>query len=272
MTVKTPPFLEDVSETLLITLLARVRESQHPGGLINDKAALDMVKQLDYDFSRIHMQRHDEVAVIVRMRKFDNLVCQFMTCHPQAAVVHIGCGLDTRFERVDDGRIEWFDLDMPDVIAQRQKLLHISNSCYHTLASSIFEEAWLEGVARCQLHAILFIAEGVLPYFEEAQVKGLFLRLRSRLPGCELVSDVHTSFVVWADNIHLALSKVKARMHWCVKHPSDVERWDKGIHLLETWYYMGEETANLKAFRIMRMIPGLAKASRICHYRLGESA
>lgn len=118
----------------------------------------------------------------------------------------------------------------------------------------------------------LVIAEGVLPYFEEAQVKGLFLRLRSRFPGCELVSDIHTPFVVWADNIHLALSKVKARMHWSVKRPSDVEGWAEGIRLLEAWNYMNDETANLKAFRIMRMIPGLAKASGIYHYRLGGSA
>lgn len=272
MTVKISQSLEGVSETLLITLLARARESQRPDGLIKDQAAQDMVKQLDYDFSRIHMQRHDEVAVIIRMRKFDTIVRQYMTRNPQAAVVHIGCGLDTRFERVDDGRVEWFDLDMPEVMTLRQKLLHISNSRYHTLAISVFEEAWSEEVARCQPHALLFIAEGVLPYFEDAQVKGLFLRLRSRFPGCELVSDVHTPFVVWADNIHLALSKVKARMHWSVKQPSEVENWAEGIRLLEAWNYMDEETANLKAFRIMRMIPGLAKASSICHYRLGGSA
>ena len=205
MTVKIPQSLEGVSETLLITMLARARESQRPDGMIHDEAALDIVKQMDYDFSRIHMQRHDEVAIIIRMRKFDNFVRQFLRRNPQAAVVHIGCGLDTRFERVDDGRVEWFDLDMPDVMAMRQKLLHISNSRYHTLATSVFEQAWLEEVARCQPRALLFIAEGVLPYFEEAQVKELFLRLRDRFPGCELVSDVHTPFVVWADNIHLAL-------------------------------------------------------------------
>ena len=264
--------LEGVSETLLITLYVRARESQRPDGMIHDEAALDIVKQMDYDFSRIHMQRHDEVAIIIRMRKFDNFVRQFLRRNPQAAVVHIGCGLDTRFERVDDGRVEWFDLDMPDVMALRQKLLHISNSRYHTLATSVFEQAWLEEVARCQPRALLFIAEGVLPYFEEAQVKELFLRLRDRFPGCELVSDVHTPFVVWADNIHLALSKVKARMHWSVKWPSDVEGWAEGVRLLEAWNYMDGETANLKAFRIMRMVPGRAKASGICHYRLGGPA
>ena len=272
MTVKIPQSLEGVSETLLITLLARARESQRPDAMIHDEAAIAMVNQLDVDLSRLFMQRHDEVAVIVRMRKFDHVVREFLARNPQAAVVHIGCGLDTRFQRVDDGRVEWFDLDMPDVIALRLKLLHVSNNRYHTLATSVFEEAWLEEVARCKPRSFLFIAEGVLPYFEEVQVKELFLRLRDRFPGCELVSDVHTPFVVWADNIHLALSKVKARMHWSVKRPSDVEGWAEGVRLLEAWNYMDDETANLKAFRIMRMVPGLAKASGICHYRLGGPA
>lgn len=272
MTIKIPQSLDGISETLLITLLARARESQRPDGLIKDNIAQDLVNQLDYDFSRIHMQRHDEVAVIVRMRKFDNLVRLFMESNPQAVVVHIGCGLDNRFERVDSGRVEWFDLDMPDVMALREKLLHISNNRYHTLATSVFEEAWLEKVACIQPCALLFIAEGVLTYFEESQVKELFLRLRDSFPGCELISDVQSPFVIWADNIHLALSKVKARLHWSVRKPIDVEGWAKGIRLLEVWNYMNDETANIKAFRIMRLIPGLAKAISICHYRLGGSA
>ena len=71
------------------------------------------------------MQRHDEVAVLLRMTKFDSQVHDFLMRNPQAAVVHIGCGLDTRFERVDNGQVEWFDLDIPDVMALREKLIPI---------------------------------------------------------------------------------------------------------------------------------------------------
>ena len=48
--------------------------------------------------------------------------------NPQAAVVHLGCGLDTRFERVDNGQVEWFDLDIPDVMALRESLIPIESS------------------------------------------------------------------------------------------------------------------------------------------------
>ena len=269
MPEKVSQSLEGVSETLLMTLYLRARESQRPNAMIKDDRAVEMVKQIDCDFSRFRMQRHDEVAIIVRMNKFDNHVRSFLARSPDAVVVHIGCGLDTRFERVDNGDVEWFDLDMPDVIALRQKLLRSQSSRYHTLATSVFEDGWLEEVDRFKPRPFMFIAEGVLPYFEEVQVKSLFLKLREHFPGCELVCDAHTPFVVWADNLHLAYAKLKARLHWSIKHGKDVENWGEGIRLLDEWNYYEEDEPQLKAYRWMRLIPPLAKSSGIFHYRLG---
>jgi len=269
MPEKVSQSLEGVSETLLMTLYLRARESQRPNAMIKDDRAVEMVKQIDCDFSRFRMQRHDEVAIIVRMNKFDNHVRTFLARSPDAVVVHIGCGLDTRFERVDNGDVEWFDLDMPDVIALRQKLIRSQSSRYHTLATSVFEDGWLEGVGRFKPRSFMFIAEGVLPYFEEVQVKSLFLKLREHFPGCELVCDAHTPFVVWADNLHLAYAKLKARLHWSIKHGKDVENWGEGIRLLDEWNYYEEDEPQLKAYRWVRLIPPLAKSSGIFHYRLG---
>jgi len=139
--------LEGVSETLLMTLYVRARESQRTNGMIKDEKAVAMVNQIDCDFSHLRMQRHDEVAIIMRMNKFDSHVSVFLKRYPDAVVVHIGCGLDTRFERVDNGHVEWFDLDMPDVLALRKKLIHSECSRYHTLATSVFEDGWLEEVS-----------------------------------------------------------------------------------------------------------------------------
>ena len=269
MPAKVSQSLEGVSETLLMTLYLRARESQRPNAMIKDDRAVEMVKQIDCDFSRFRMQRHDEVAIIVRMNKFDNHVRSFLARSPDAVVVHIGCGLDTRFERVDNGDVEWFDLDMPDVIALRQKLIRSQSSRYHTLATSVFEDGWLEGVGRFKPRPFMFIAEGVLPYFEEVQVKSLFLKLREHFPGCELVCDAHTPFVVWVDNLHLAYAKLKARLHWSIKHGKDVENWGEGIRLLDEWNYYEEDEPQLKAYRWVRLIPPLAKSSGIFHYRLG---
>ena len=261
--------LEGVSETLLMTLYVRARESQRPDAMIRDDQAVTMVDQITCDFSRLRMQRHDEIAVIMRMRKFDNHVCDYLTRNPDAVVVHIGCGLDTRFERVDNGRVEWFDLDMPDVMKLRQKLIREENKRYHVLITSVFDEGWLEEVSRYKPRPFMFLAEGVFPYFEEAQVKSLFLKLRDHFPGSELACDAHTPFVIWADNLQLAFAGVKARLHWRLKRGKDVESWDDGICLLDEWNYFEDDEPRLKAFRWVRLIPPLAKSSGIFHYRLG---
>lgn len=269
MSKKISQNLEGVSKTLLMTLLVRARESQRPDAMIHDEAAIRMVDNLEADFSHLRMQRHDEVAVIVRMGKFDQLARGFLARHPAGVVVHIGCGLDTRFERVDNGQVTWFDLDLPEVIELRGKLLPALSDRVHILSASVFDEGWIETVGRYRPGPFLFIAEGVLPYFEESQVKDLVLKLQYHFPGCELVCDAHSPFVVWADNLHLALFGQKVRMHWRLKDARDVEGWAPGIHLLEGWHYLVDEDSPLKAFRWMRLIPFMAKSSGIYHFHLG---
>jgi O-methyltransferase involved in polyketide biosynthesis len=271
MTEKIELNLDGVSETLLMTLFVRARESQRPNPMIRDDKAVAMVKELDCDFSRLRMQRHDEVAVIMRMNKFDDHVRGFLSRNPEAAVVHIGCGLDTRFDRVDNGRVQWFDLDVPEVMELRHKLIPCEDNRYHTLPVSAFGNDWLEEVEQYKLRPIMFIAEGVLPYFEEDQVKSLVLKLVDRFPGSELVCDAHAPFVIWVDNLQLAHAKVKARLHWSIKRGEDVEGWREGIRLLDEWNYYEDDNSPLKAFHWVRLIPPLAKSSGIYHYHLGAS-
>jgi O-methyltransferase involved in polyketide biosynthesis len=269
MTEKIIQSLEGVSETLLMTLYVRARESVRPDAMIKDDKAVAMVNQLAGDFSHLRMHRHDEVAVIMRMRKFDSYVRDFLTRNLAGVVVHIGCGLDRRFERVDNGQVEWFDLDLPEVIELRRKLISIESNRYHVLATTVFEDGWFEEVSKYKPRAFMFLAEGVFPYFKETQIKSLFLKLREHFPGSELVCDAHTPFVIWADNLQLAFAGVQARLHWRLKHGTDVEAWGDHIYLLDEWNYYEDDDPHLKAFRWVRLIPPLAKSSGIFHYRLG---
>jgi O-methyltransferase involved in polyketide biosynthesis len=262
--------LGGVSKTLLITLYARARESQRPDAMLKDDQAVEMVSQIDCDFSRLRLQGHDEVAVILRMKKFDSLVSTFLSRNPQAVIVHIGCGLDTRFDRVDNGNVEWFDLDMSEVIELRHRLIGGEDHRYHTLAVSVFETGWLEEVSRLKPRPFMFLAEGVFPYFEEAQVKFLFLKLLDLFPGAELVCDAHTPFVIRMDNLQLALTKVSARLQWGLKHGKDVENWGEGIKLLEEWFYFDDPEPRMRPYRWMRHFPLFGKSTGIFHFQLGS--
>ena len=272
MPVKTSRILDGISETLLITLYARAIESERSDALIKDPKAVEIVKKMDCDFSHLRLHGHDEVAIIMRMRQFDRQAREFLDRNPEAVVVHFGCGLDTRFERVDNGRVQWFDLDLPDVIELRKQLIDTQGERYHLLSGSAFYDTWQEAVSPYRQRAFLFMAEGVLPYFEETRVKALVLNLRKHFPGAELVCDAHTPFVIWSDNLQLAMTRVNARLHWGLKSGRDVEKWDEEISMLGEWYYFDDPEPRMAPFRWMRYFPMLGKSTGIFHYRLGEQA
>ena len=112
-----------VAETLLIALHARVLEAMRPAPLVRDERAPALAALIDYDFSRFALRDHDQTTTILRLREFDCRAIAFLARSPQAVVVHIGCGLDTRFDRVDNGQVAWYDLDLPEVIELRRQLV-----------------------------------------------------------------------------------------------------------------------------------------------------
>ena len=90
---------------------------------------------MDQDFLRSKLAKiedYSQVATILRSREFDRHARDFVARRPEAVVVHIGCGLDSRFERVaEGGRVEWYNLDLPDVIELRKKLIGGEGERYH---------------------------------------------------------------------------------------------------------------------------------------------
>lgn len=271
--------LTGVAETLLITLYIRALESQRPDALLKDEKAVALVRQLDFDPSQLLAKFNEEsrVATVLRNREFDRHVRDFLVRWPEAVVVQIGCGLDTRFERVDNGKVEWYDLDLPEVIELRRKLIGDEGARQHFLACSALDHTWLDTVSIHTPQQFLFLAEGVFMYFEEAQVKSLVLTLRERFPGAELVCDTFSPFLVWASNLGFALSHIDARFHWGLRRGQDLEHWGDGICLLDEWFpYASSEPRLVHAPRVARApwvlhIPLFVKASGIFHYRLGKT-
>src|SRR5512139_3833756 len=159
MSETTKPILSGVPETLLITLYIRASESQRPDALIKDERAEAVVRQLDQESLRKTLALTDDfsrVAVILKGREFDRFAQDFLVRHPDAVVVHIGCGLDTRFERLDNGRVEWYDLDLPDVIDLRRKLVGGEGERHRFLACSVFESDWLSEIGAHRPRPVLF--------------------------------------------------------------------------------------------------------------------
>lgn len=265
--------LTGVSETLLLPLYIRAMESQRQDALIKDAYAIVLTKQLKYDPSWIKkmlVDEDDRVTLVLRNREFDRCAQDFLVRFPEAVIVHIGCGLDTRFERVDNGKVEWYDLDLPEVIELRRKLIGAEGPRYHGLPCSALDCAWVDRLRVHRERPMLFLAEGVLLYFTEPQVKTLVLRLSEDLPGAELVFDAFSPFLVRMNNWRISRTKIGARYHWGLGHGKDVEGWCEGITLLDEWHPFTCPEPRLEHIRWMRHIPFLANVIGVFHYRFGK--
>lgn len=267
--------LSGVAETLLITLYIRAMESQRPDALIKDEKAVEFVAKMGYDFNRmrlLHLSEANKIVIILRNREFDRYARDFLGRHPEAVVVHIGCGLDTRFERVDNGKVEWYDMDFPDVIELRRKYLGDEGGRYHLLGTSVLEDAWLDMVSAYRQRPFLFMAEGVFMYFEGAQVKRLVVTMRDHFPGAELVFDAYSPTHLWRHNLQTSSSKISVRTHWAIWRGHELEDWGDGVRLLDEWGFFDDPTPRLDHIRWMRPLDDLFRTMRIYHFQLGKAA
>jgi methyltransferase (TIGR00027 family) len=275
--------LNGVSETLLVTLYIRAMESQRPDALIKDEKAVALVKKIKdeggYDFSRIkllHLGDENKLVITLRCRELDRYTRDFLERHPESVVVHIGCGLDTRFERVDNGQVEWFDLDLPHIIDLRRDLMGGEKPRYHLLSCSVLEDAWLEALKPYKERPYLFLAEGVFMYMHEDQVKSLVQTLLAHFPGAQLVFDAYSPVHVWRSNIQTA--KFVVRCHWGIWRGQALEKWGSassggaGIRLLGEWGFFDDPTSRLDHFRWFSRIESIIRTFRIYSFQLGGIA
>jgi O-methyltransferase involved in polyketide biosynthesis len=247
--------LNAVAKTLLIPLYFRALESQHPKAIIRDPKAMELVSQLDHDFSSIKRRKDEQVSFLLRMRAFDRLALAFLAEHPEGVIVDLGCGLDTRFERIDNGTGEWYGIDLSEVIALRKELLEEAPRS-HFIGCSVLDLAWMDALSKQAGKPMLFLAEAVLVYLEEAEVKRLV----------QALAEVYAPVLV---RYH-AVPPDMPRPRWGLKNDRDVEAWAPGIRLLSQWNTFDEPEPRLGAFRLMHYFPCLARVVRVVHYRLGE--
>ncbi len=229
---------------------------------------MELVHRLDYAFPGFEKMRFTQLTATMRARQFDCYTQDFLQAHPCGTVVDIGCGLDTRFYRLDNGTATWFALDLPEVMALRRRLL-TENERYRFISASALDLRWLDELWTRAGAECLFLAEGVLPYLQPGEVKRLVLALRERFLGAELVFDALPRWQVSTGRLHPSLRKTGAHLGWGLDDIRAPERWGRGLRLLSAWYYFEQPEPRLRQLRLFRFFPPLGRGFKILRYRLG---
>ncbi|MGD9001231.1 MAG: class I SAM-dependent methyltransferase, partial [Anaerolineae bacterium] len=196
----------------------------------------------------------------------------FLEEHQGGVVLQLGCGLDSRFLRVDDGRVDWYDLDMPPVVELRHQFF-TEGERYHMIAASVTDLAWVDTVPS-DGRPVLVLAEGLLMYLDEADVRRLVLRLHEAFPGCRLAADVFSRLTARSATNHPALKYTGASLGWGMDDPCELEAWAPGIRLLEEWFFSDDpDLTRLNfgyriAYRLAGAFKMVRRAHRIVYYQL----
>ncbi len=188
--------LRGASETLLMPLWARAVETDRPDAILRDPKAQSIVSQLDYDFRRFVKRGVSPVGYCSRAAIFDRLANEWLKNHPKGPVVEIGAGLDTRFERLDNGEVLWWDIDLPEVAAIRRHFFP-EHPRRRLLGCSILEPEWMITVKKDCCSPILFLAEGVFYFFDDNTLMALLCRLASEFAGSRLIFDAQSPWFLW---------------------------------------------------------------------------
>lgn len=216
--------LGPVQETLLIPLLGRARETQKANGLIQDHKAVEIVEALDYDFSK-----WENIASLagatLRTRMIDQDVEAFLSQNPKGTIVEIGCGLNTRFERLDNGQTTWFDLDLPDTVALRRQFF-MDQPRRTMIEASVLETGWMHRVESTG-GPWCFISEAVIIYLENDQAKQAISQIANRFPGAWILTDTTGRSMVEGQSTHDAMKRLSrdSWFRWVCDDPHELESW-----------------------------------------------
>lgn len=228
--------LRGVQSTMLITLFLRALDCKETESILGDRFAAEAVDRIDYDWTTVDKPNitRNRFGVALRAKQFDIWVADFLRASPGATVLHLGCGLDSRAFRLDlPTGVRWFDVDLPDVMDLRRTLYNEADG-YRMIAASVTDEAWLAQIPADK--PVLIVAEGLLMYLHETEVRHLLQRLTSHFRTGELLFDGVTPWIAKTTQL---LKKYLSRWYhypayWTtIRDGSDIQRWNPRLRYLD---------------------------------------
>jgi O-methyltransferase involved in polyketide biosynthesis len=263
--------LKGVPETLLIPLWAKAVELENPHPIVKDYKAVEMMEKLEYNFSKFENEWATQISVVIRTEILDNETDAFISKHPQGVVINIGCGLDTRFSRLDNGKIYWYDLDLPESIELRRQFFNETDR-YKMIAKSVFDYSWIHEIPN--KNHVMIIAEGLLMYFTEQELTDLIDNLIANFPDGEmLLETIPLSLVKQSKKQDLIKKQyqIEAQFNWGVKRGKDLEKLNSKINFIDERHYFDYHRDRWKIIRWLSLIPQFKSrfGNRIVHLKFG---
>ncbi|KAI0138994.1 putative polyketide synthase protein [Hypoxylon sp. NC0597] len=220
-------------ETLMAPLIARARDARMPQPVLNDVYAVQVLDQIDHDIDKFRIDDPQAIMQTLRARCHDKWTAEFLANNPEATVVHLACGLDSRVQRLnpDLTKVRWIDLDLPDVIELRSQLMPCPEGDYTLIAADATDAAWLEQVPADRPTVI--VCQGLLMYLEEEAGKRMIQQLVNHFKSGQLIVDCVGSIMLSLQHRVEVLTATGSSFKWGLDEPQTLEALHPQLKMLE---------------------------------------
>lgn len=257
--------LNSVNKTLYIPLYGKSFVSQK-GIILHDEKAQEIWGSQKFELKRKSKSKWLAYYMGMRCVVFDHWLRQQLEEHQDAMIIHIGCGLDSRNERVATNDHCWYDIDFPDVIEERKRYYQETNE-YHMLKADIRENDWIDALP--QHKNVIVVMEGVSMYLKFNELKDLFNNICDTFEHVSILMDCYTTFGVKASKYKNPINDVGVIHVYGIDNPRILE--DKELFFVQEHpmipEYLMNELKGLEKF-VFKKIYGGKLSQKI--YRLYE--
>ncbi|RYP11224.1 hypothetical protein DL764_000180 [Monosporascus ibericus] len=207
--------LGPTERTLLLTLYARVVDAQQPAPIVNDTRAAQILNQVEHDPADLRCREAQQAVLLLRARQLDEWTAEFLESHPEATILHLACGLDSRCLRLKWGpKVRWIDVDFPDVVDLRTKVCENPDGDYQLVSADVVDDEWLNQIPPDRPTAVVF--EGLTAYMEKATGKALIRRLAEHFKTGQLIFDTVGPISIYLQSLLKPVMKAGAKLTWGV--------------------------------------------------------
>lgn len=260
-------------QTMLATLYAKALDADLPNPILGDRYAKEAVGRIDYDWTKTTITARKSASVTTRTAHLDIWARQFLDAHPSAVVLHMGCGLDGRYFRLQPGPlVEWYDIDYPDVAELRTRLYPAAEHC-HVVAASVTDPAWLTRIPNGR--PALMIAEGLSMYLCEQDGIALLRRVVDRFDRGELQFDAFNRMGIKSQWMNAVVRRSGSKLSWGIDGPGEILAAVPGTRLLSwvRWFESDTFERLPRAYhvmgRAMSLVPAMANMAQYHRYAFG---
>lgn len=228
--------LEGVEKTMLLTLFAKAQHSQEKDHKFYDEKAIEVIAKIDYDFTLANKDMQMKWGVISRTIVLDEMVSDYIKKHPHCTVINIASGMDTRFNRLDNGHIRWYNIDLENSANFRLKYIEDCDRV-KTLAYSAMDEKWADEI-KIESGNILFIIEGLTMYLEERDISNILKIINDNFMHATVFMEIMPPISV-KNTKEISVEETDSQFSWGVQNGHELTdinpnfKWIRDVNLFD---------------------------------------